>query len=106
MANYDIVAGTTADLQFQLLESGSPINLLNVTVSLLLNDRTGATVTSPGTVAVEDEDEGEVTLTPTDANVFDAAKGPYQARWKLTAASGKISYVPSSNRDVWNIIGT
>ena len=106
MAIYDIVAGTTADLQFQLLENGSPINLLNVTVALLLSDRTGAAIASPGTVSVIDEAEGKVQLAPASASVFVAANGPYQARWKLTAASGKISYVPSSNRDVINIPGT
>jgi hypothetical protein len=105
MAMYDIVAGTTTPLQFQLLEDGSPINLLNVTVALLLSDRTGATVSNPGTVTVTDEDEGKVQLAPASVNVFVSADGPYQARWKLTGASG-ISYVPSSNRDVWNIIGT
>jgi hypothetical protein len=105
MASYDIVAGTTADLGFQLLDAGSPINLLNVTVTLLLHDRTGAAVASPGTVTVTDVTEGKVSLTPTGATVFNAAKGPYQARWRLTAASGKVSYVPSSNRDVWNIVG-
>lgn len=105
MANYTIVAGTTTALSFQLLESGSPINLLGCTVALLLADRTGATVSSPGTVSITDSDEGKVQLLPTDANVFVAANSPYTARWRITDGSTRISYVPTGPRDVWEIIG-
>src|SRR3990167_7906580 len=105
MASYDIVEGTTTDIEFQLLESGSAINLTTVTVTLLLADRTGAAVSSPGTVAVTNAAQGKVKLTPTDGTVFNPTKGPYYARWKLTNASGKVSYVPTSSiRDVWNIV--
>lgn len=104
MANYVIVAGTTTDLRFQLLEAGSPINLLGCTVTLLLSDRSGTTIASPGTVSITDEAEGKVQLTPTDANVFLASNSPYTARWKITDASGKISYVPTGPRDIWDII--
>lgn len=106
MASYDIVEGTSTALVFQLLEAGAPINLLNVTVALLLSDRTGTTVASPGTVSVVDEAEGKVQLLPTDNTVFVAANGPYSARWKLTDLSDRDSYVPSTSRDIWNIIGT
>lgn len=105
MAHYQIIAGTTAPIRFQLLEAGAPIDLLNVTVALLLSDRTGTTVASPGTVTVIDEDEGKVQLTPTDASVFVTGSSPYTARWRLTDLSGKISYVPTGPRDVWEIIG-
>lgn len=105
MAQYTIVAGTTANLGFQLLEAGSPINLLGVTVTLLLSDKNGTTVASPGTVTITDSDEGKVQLAPTDASVFVPANGPYTARWRLVDPSAKISYVPTGARDIWEIIG-
>lgn len=105
MAAYDIVQGTTNNLQFQLLENGAAINLTGITVTLLLEDRTGTTVTSPGTVSVVDATTGKVQLAPTNATVFDPTKGPYYARWQLTDGGGLISFVPSSTRDTWNLVG-
>lgn len=102
---YDIVEGTSDTLQFQLLESGSAVDLTNSVVTLLLEDRVGTTVASPGTISVVDSVTGRVQLTPTGTSVFVAANGPYYARWKITSLTGTISYVPSSIRDVWNIIG-
>lgn len=104
MATYDFVAGTTAPIDFQLLENGVPIDLSTITVALLLEDRTGTTV-SAGSVSILSATLGKVRLIPTDTTTFDASKGPYYARWKLTDGTGKISYVPTSNRDVWNIVG-
>lgn len=101
---YDIVEGTSNPLQFQLLEDGNPINLGGVTVTLLLEDRVGTAVTSPGAITVTDTSLGKVLLTPTDTTVFVASRGPYFARWKLTIDT-IISFVPTSNRDVWNIVG-
>lgn len=105
MAKYTIVAGRTTAVRFQLLEAGSPINLLGCTVELLLSDRTGTTVSSPGTITVTDEADGKVELTPATTAVFDATKSPYTARWKITDASTKISYVPTGPRDIWEIVG-
>ena len=105
MANYSIVAGTTSDLRFQLLEAGAPINLLGCTVTLLLSDRLGQTIFNPGTVTIVDSATGKVQLAPSGISVFNAANGPYLARWKIVDASTKISYVPTGHRDVWEIIG-
>lgn len=105
MSHYNIVEGTTSEITFQLLEDGSPINLSNITVELLLADRTGTAIANPGTVTVIDAANGKVQLTPAGASVFDSGSGPYHARWKLTAVSGKISYVPSGPRDIWMIQG-
>lgn len=103
---YDIVEGTTDALQFQLLENGSPIDLSPLTVTLLLEDCTGTTVTSPGTLTVIDSTNGRIQLAPTSITTFVASIGPYFARWKLTNnSSGVIGFVPSTNRDVWNIVG-
>ena len=105
MAHYDIVAGTTTTIDFQLLESGAPIVLTGATITLLLSDRTGTTVSSPGATAIVDAVNGKVKLTPTDANVFDPALGPYLARWVITDAGSLVSYVPTgSHRDIWNIV--
>lgn len=102
---YLIVAGTTSDLRFQLLEAGSPINLLACTVGLLLSDRAGNTVSSPGTVTITDVSEGKVQLAPASASVFDSTKSPYTARWQITDGAGKKSYVPTGPRDIWEIVG-
>jgi hypothetical protein len=102
---YTIVAGTTSDIRFQLLEAGSPINLLACTVTLLLSDRLGNTIAAPGTVTITDSAEGKVQLAPASTTVFDATKSPYVARWKITDGSGKISYVPTGPRDIWEIVG-
>lgn len=92
-------------LQFQLIENGTAIPLTNITVTLLLEDRTGTPVASPGTVTIVDTVNGKVQFAPTSTTVFVATLGPYYARWKLTDSGGLISYVPSSIRDVWNIVG-
>lgn len=102
---YDIVEGTTNVLQFQLIENGTAIPLTNITVSLLLEDRTGTAVPSPGTVTITDITNGKVQFAPTSTAVFVASNAPYYARWKLVDNSGLISYVPTSNRDVFNIVG-
>ena len=105
MASYSIVAGTTASIRFQLLEAGSPIDLSGSTVTLLLSDKTGTVVNNPGTVTITTASTGKVSLTPTDGNVFVAGNGPYLARWRIEDNAGKMSFVPSGPRDVWNIVG-
>ena len=102
---YTIVAGTTSDIRFQLLEAGAPINLLACTVVLLLSDRFGTTISSPGSVTITDTTEGKVQLAPTNGSVFDSTRSPYLARWEITDGSGKKSYVPSGPRDIWEIVG-
>lgn len=105
MSNYNIVAGTTAELRFQLLEAGSPIDLSGCTVTLILSDKSGTTIASPGTVTITDATTGKVQLAPADATIFVAINGPYMARWKVVDASTKIYYVPTGSRDIWNILG-
>lgn len=102
---YDIVAGTTTPLQFQLIEAGASIDLTVITVTLLLNDRLGNTVFNPGTVSIVDSANGKIKFTPSNASVFNPAFGPYYARWVLTDGSGLVGYVPTTVRDVWNIVG-
>lgn len=102
---YDVVEGTSNVLQFQLLENGIPVSLGGFTITLLLEDRTGTALVSPGTVSVIDNTTGKVQFAPTSTSVFVASAGPYYARWKLTSGGGLVSYVPSSNRDVWVVVG-
>lgn len=101
---YVIVSGTTSNLKFQLLEAGSPINLLGCTVALILSDCNGTTVASPGTITIIDSDNGKVQLAPTDATVFNASLSPYTARWEITDATTKKFYVPTGPRDIWEIV--
>lgn len=105
MAIYNIVEGTTDSVNFQLLDNGAPIDLTGFTVTLLLENRNGNPVPSPGTVSVTLASQGKVKLAPTNVNVFEADNGPYYARWKLVDSLGKIGYVPNLNRDVWQIVG-
>lgn len=102
---YDIVAGTTSPLQFQLIEAGSAIDLTTITVTLLLNDRLGNQVFNPGTISITDGPNGKIQLSPSNAQVFNPTFGPYYARWVLTTAGGQVGYVPTTVRDVWNIVG-
>lgn len=105
MAVYDIVEGTSGTLEFQLLENGVPIDLGGVTVTLLLEDRNGTAIANPGAVSVSDSSNGKIRFVPTSTSVFIASSGPYYARWKLTNTLSAVFYVPSSVRDVWNIVG-
>ncbi len=105
MPYYDIVEGSSNNVQFQLLDNGVPIDLSSLTVTLLLEDRTGTVVSSPGTVTVTDAANGKVQLTPTSTSVFVASNGPYYARWKLVDVFNKVAFVPTSTRDVWAIVG-
>lgn len=105
MSTYDIVEGLTATVDFQLLESGAAIDLTSLTVNLLLEDREGNVISSPGTILIPSPTTGHVQLVPTNASVFVAANGPYLARWQITDTLGRVSYCPTSVRDVWNIVG-
>lgn len=100
----EIIEGWTDPIEFQLTEGGQAIPLSGVTVTLLLRDRTGTTVPTTSMVTVVDEDDGTVLLTPSNANMFVAANGPYYARWKLTGAGIVVSYAPTGVRDIWYIV--
>lgn len=104
MSNYNIVAGTTSPVRFQLLEAGNPIPLTNCTVTLLLSDRSGNVVATPGTITITDATNGKVQLAPASGLIFVAALSPYNARWVIKDGSGLISYCPNGSRDTWNII--
>lgn len=98
-----IAEGVTVPLRFQLLEDGVPIDLSGMTVTLLLADRLGNTVSTSGMVSVPTAASGLVDLTPSTTTLFVAANGPYYARWKLVDSSGGVSFVPSGLRETWYI---
>lgn len=101
-----MVEGSTDSYKFQLLDAGVPIDLSNITLTLLLEDRTGVALASNWVLSITDFINGRVTFTPTSTTLLVATAGPYFARWKLVSiTTGNISYVPSSIRDVWNIVG-
>lgn len=111
---YDVVEGLTSPLVFQLQEHGAPIDLSNISILPIINDKDGITVTLASTFnyAITDAPNGKVSLTPIAVNSFLASRGPYYIRWKLTNlltqgadSVDDISYVPSSNRDIINING-
>ena len=103
MAYYRIISGTTSAIPFQIIDAGVPVDLTAATVALLLADKTGTTVSSPGTITTTNATEGRVTLTPANSSVFVASNGPYAARWRVTIG-GLISYYPEGPRDIWEIV--
>jgi hypothetical protein len=102
---YDFVEGTTDPLQFQLLENGVPIDLTGVTVVVLIEDRTGTSQTL-GSIVLVDALNGKIKFYPLSITSFVASLSPYYVRWQLNVDStGAISYIPSTSRDVWNVVG-
>ena len=97
-------AGITTPLRFQLLEDGVPVDLSGMTVTLLLQDRLGAVVSTTAMVTVVSATTGQVDFTPATAGLFTVANGPYHARFKLVNSTGGISYVPSGLRDRWTVV--
>lgn len=93
--------GVTTPLRFQLLDDGVPIDLSGMTVTLLLQDRLGAVVSTNGMVTVVTATAGLVDFTPSSTAFFTVANGPYHARFKLVSATGAISFVPNGVRDRW-----
>lgn len=99
-----IVEGTTSALVFQLLEQGQPVgDLTGMTVSLLLSDRLGATVSTTGKTAIVSAADSTVSYTP-GATDINGNLSPYMARWKLVDTQSHVSYVPNDSRDVWNVV--
>jgi hypothetical protein len=99
-----VSAGTTVPLRFQLLDDGVPIDLSGMTVTLLLQDRLGATVSTTAMVTVTSAAAGEVDFTPSTTAFFTVANGPYYARFKLVNSTGGVSYVPNGLRERWTIV--
>lgn len=93
--------GITTPLRFQLLDDGVPIDLSGMTVTLLLQDRLGATVVTTNMVTVVTATSGLVDFTPSSAAFFTVANSPYHARFKLVNSGGGISFVPNGLRDRW-----
>lgn len=98
-----VTEGITTPLRFQLLDDGVPIDLSGMTVTLLLQDRLGAVVSTTAMVTVVTASTGRVDFTPSSAAFFTVANSPYLARFKLVSATGGISFVPNGLRDRWTV---
>lgn len=94
--HYDLVAGWTGPVDFQLLSNGSAIDLTGATVTMLIrNTDTGALIDQSGTLSVlsGSETSGRVRWSPTVA-------GPCACRFHIKITSGgKDSYCPSEGFD-------
>ncbi len=100
MAREKVVQGQTDPINQQLLDNGVPIDLTGITVDLELFDNTDTPVNMTGSsVTVVDAVLGKVRFTAA-TTTYDASKGPYKARWKLTSGS-QVAFVPSDVADNW-----
>jgi hypothetical protein len=98
-----VTEGVTTPLRFQLLDDGAPIDLSGMTVTLLLQDRLGAVVSTAGMVTIITATTGRVDFTPSTIAFFTVANSPYHARFKLVNSTGGISFVPNGIRDRWTV---
>jgi hypothetical protein len=98
-----IVETTTLALNFQLYNGNTPIDLTGATVTLVLSDKTDATVAFSGVVTVTSAALGKIAFTPATGD-FSAALSPYYARFQVVDSNSKKSFYPSSNRDQWDVI--
>lgn len=97
---YDIVYGTDAPLFFQLLDNGSPIDLTACTITIVTESSTGSTPSLTATIVNAPTGLVSLSIGITLSYSF----SPYLVRWKITDAGGKISYVPTTSRDSFNIL--
>lgn len=98
-----IVAGTTGPLYFQLLDQGTPIDLTDFTVTLILTGSDGVDIATTGDVTIPGPVNGVVSYTP-DSTDLTYALSPFKARWKLTEDIGVVDYIPSTYRDEWDVV--
>lgn len=97
------VAGQTDDIDYQLLQGGSPFNLTGYTPDLDVIDQTGTVKAVPGgAVSVVDAATGKVRFAPP---VGWLTVGVFRVRWKVTAnAGGKVGYFPRGEREMWTVV--
>lgn len=95
-----IVEGWTGQLDLQLLADAVAADLTGMTVTLVIKDKGGNSVTPGGTVTVVDAANGKVRYSPV-SNDFFVAKSPYSVRWKVVDGSNKTVFFPSGKADQW-----
>jgi hypothetical protein len=92
---------TTESMTFQLRAAGAAIDLTELTVGLVLRRLDGTLVDTAGKVEVFDPDLGTVQFTPADGD-FEPEGMPYESRWSLTDADGRVGFCPNGDTpDYW-----
>jgi hypothetical protein len=89
MGLFEVVEGTTAPLDFSVLENGAPPDLTGMTITLILKDSAGAIVGVAGTVA--SPGIGVIRYTPNASDLV-AASTPHTARFKVTSGASVKFY--------------
>lgn len=106
---FEIVEGWTEELEaFTLKKSGDPIDLTNLTVTLVLRGHKANTPkTLTGTTRVDADQlgsgKGKVYYKPA-ATDLKQSESPYSLRWKLEDQVGNIVYVPSEGEDTVSVV--
>lgn len=98
---FEIVAGWTESLDFDLLADGdTPEGTLDGDIELILKKADGTQMDTTGDVAIQDATTWRVRYTP---DTGDLVAGTYRGRFKRTSVAGKVSYFPSKAWDDWII---
>lgn len=99
-----IYEGTTEPQDFQIKADGANLVGTDLTLGIVIKDKTKTAVTLTGTVAWLDQAGGTVRYTPPTGGELTKASGPYSVRWSLTAGSS-IGYAPNGiTPDQWVIV--
>lgn len=92
----------TDPIDYQLLQGGSAFNLTGYSApSLDVVNASGVAVTWAGVVSFADQAAGKVRFSP---GATDLAPGDYFVRFKVTSPTGKISFFPRTDRELWRVI--
>jgi hypothetical protein len=97
----EVVAGWTADIDFDLKSMGTiPTGTMaGMSVTLVLTDRdTGVAIPTTGDCSIVDATNWIVRYTPDSTDLI---AGTYHGRFKVTDASTKVAYFPSGEPDIW-----
>jgi hypothetical protein len=98
-----VVAGQTAEVDYQLLSDDAAYPLTGCTVETVAYKLTGSgaqDVSFAGTTEITDSSAGEVRFLP-DPNDFNFADKKYKVRFKVTRADGKIEFFPGGEAEEW-----
>lgn len=107
---FEIVEGWTEELEpFTLKKAGSPIDLTNLMVTLLLTPHKANTPkTLTGTTRVDADqsalgNRGKVYYKPSATDLL-ASESPYSIRWKIQDQGGNVVFVPSEGQDTISVV--
>lgn len=99
----DIRQGWTERIRYALtINDGTIIDLTNMTIALVGQDRSSSPLTFTGTVGSDDPTAGTVYLDPAATDLL-ASNSPYRVRWSVTDSNGKTAYFPRTDPLIWRI---